>query len=65
SLPFDHPANGSRTRIVSWRSGEVDTSVIGQSISSSTRRIYLIACAGSSPQLRAPRVDSDQPGMVS
>lgn len=55
------PANGSRTRIVSSRSGDVLTSATGQRISSSTRRTYLIARAGRSAQLRAPWVDSHQP----
>ena len=36
-------ANGSRTRIVSSRSGLVETKATGQRISSSIRRIYLIA----------------------
>lgn len=58
-------ANGSRTRIVSSRSGLVETSATGHWISSSTRRIYLIAWAGSSAQLRAPAVDSLQPSMLS
>ncbi len=56
---------GSRTRIVSSRSGLVETSATGVRISSSTRRIYLIAWAGSCAQLRAPAVDSDQPATVS
>lgn len=49
--------------MVSSRSGLVDNSATGQPISSSTRRTYLIASAGSSAQLRAPSVESDQPGM--
>ena len=57
----DQSAKGSRTRIVSSRSGLVDTSATGQRISSSTRRMYLIACAGRSAQLRAPAVVSVQP----
>src|SRR5436309_1157743 len=61
----DQSAKGSRTRIVSSRSGLVETRVTGQRISSSTRRIYLIAAAGSSAQLRAPAVVSCQPGIVS
>jgi hypothetical protein len=58
-------ANGSVTSIVSSRCGDVDTNVTGHSISSSMRRIYLIACAGSSAQLRAPAVVPCQPSIVS
>ena len=47
--------------MVSSRSGLVDSSVTGHSISSSMWRTYLTACAGSSAQLRAPRVDCVQP----
>ena len=54
-------AKGSRTNIVSARSGLVDTRATGQRISSSTRRMYLIVWAGRSAQLRAPAVDCDQP----
>ena len=43
-----HALNGSRIRITSSRSGLVETSAIGVSISSCTRWIYLIACAGRS-----------------
>ena len=50
----NHPPNGSVTRIVSSRSGLVESSVTGVFVSSSTRRIYLTAFAGSSAQLRAP-----------
>jgi len=57
--------NGSRTRIVSSRSGLVESKATGAPISSSTRRIYLIAVAGRSAQERAPRVDSRQPASVS
>ena len=53
-----NPRTGSRTRIVSSRSGEVLTSATGQRISSSMRRTYLIARAGRSAQLRAPWVES-------
>ena len=56
---------GSRTRIVSSRSGLVERSATGAPISSSTRLIYLMAVAGSSPQERAPRVDPLQPSKVS
>ena len=48
--------NGSWTRIVSSRSGLVDSNATGASISSSIRRTYLIACAGRSAQERAPPV---------
>ena len=58
-------ANGSRTKIVSSRCGEVDTNATGHSINSSIRRTYLIACAGKSAQLRAPAVVSCQPGISS
>ena len=54
-----------RSGIVSSRSGEVDSSATGHWISSSMRRTYLIASAGSSAQLRAPAVDSCQPGISS
>ena len=50
----NHPPNGSVTRIVSSRSGLVESSVTGVFVSSSTRRIYLTAFAGNSAQLRAP-----------
>ena len=58
-------SNGSRTNIVSSRCGDVETKVTGHWISSSMRRMYLIAGAGSAPKLRAPAVVSLQPGMVS
>ena len=51
--------------MVSSRSGLVDSSATGQPTSSSIRRTYLIACAGSSAQERAPAVGSCQPSMVS
>jgi len=54
-------SNGSFTNIVSSRSGLVDSSVTGHSISSSMWRTYFTACAGSSLHLRAPFVDCDQP----
>ena len=62
---WSQSANGSRTRIVSSRSGLVESMATGASISSSIRRMYLIAVAGRSIQLRAPRVDSGQPSIVS
>src|SRR6185437_1554141 len=58
-------ANGSRTKIVSSRSGLVESSATGVSINSSMRRTYLTASAGNCDQLRAPRVLSLQPSMVS
>jgi hypothetical protein len=57
--------NGSVTRMVSSRSGLVDTSATGVSISSCTRWIYLIACAGRSAHERAPAVVSLQPSISS
>ena len=54
---------GSVTRMVSSRSGLVESMATGQPISSSMRRTYLIACAGSSAHERAPAVVSDQPSM--
>ena len=62
---FRQSANGSRTRMVSFRSGEVESSATGHAINSSTRRTYLIALAGKSAQLRAPSVLSLQPGISS
>src|SRR6185312_3565267 len=53
--------NGSWTRMVSSRSGLVDSIATGAPISSSIYRTYLTACAGSSDQLRAPAVVPDQP----
>ena len=63
--PANQSWNGSRIRIVSSRSGLVDSSVTGHSISSSMWRTYFTACAGSSAQLRAPRVDCVQPSKLS
>ncbi len=57
-------SNGSRTRIVSSRSGLVDSSATGQSISSSIVLTYFTACAGNSLQLLAPRVDCVQPSKI-
>src|SRR3546814_1680037 len=56
-------------RISDWSSDVcssylVETSVTGHWINSSIRRIYLIACAGSSAQLRAPAVVSLQPSKI-
>jgi hypothetical protein len=65
SEPAPQSANGSATRIVSSRSGLVESIATGAPISSSTRRMYLTAAAGRSAHERAPRVDSRQPGMVS
>jgi len=56
--------NGSLTKIVSSRSGLVDKSATGASMSSSICRIYFIAFPGSSDQERAPRVLSDHPSKV-
>src|SRR5262249_151956 len=56
---------GSRTKIVSSRSGLVESSATGAPISSSTRRIYLIAVAGNCAQERAPPVDCAHPSKVS
>jgi hypothetical protein len=50
---------------VSSRSGEVESSATGAPISSSTRRTYLIACAGSSAQERAPALEPFQPSISS
>ncbi|TPW02866.1 MAG: hypothetical protein FD124_3230, partial [Alphaproteobacteria bacterium] len=60
-----YPLNGSRIRITSSRSGLVLTSAAGQEMSSSMRRMYLIALAGRSREVRTPWVDSVQPGIVS
>jgi len=51
--------------MVSSRSGLVDNSPTGASISSSMRRMYLTAVAGRSAQLRAPWVLSVQPSQLS
>ncbi len=45
--------------------GEVDSTATGAPISSSTRRTYLIACAGRSAHERAPAVDPLQPSISS
>lgn len=53
--------NGFWTRMVSSRSGLVDSSATGQPINSSTCRTYLIAAAGSSAHVLAPWVEHFQP----
>ena len=58
-------SNGFCIRIVSSRSGLVDSSATGQPTSSSIRRTYLIACAGNSAHERARAVGSCQPPIVS
>src|SRR5262249_6383406 len=65
SLCSAQVSNGLRTRMVSSRSGLVDSSPTEQPPSSSIRRTYLIAGAGSSAHDRAPAVRSRQPAMVS
>ena len=60
-----HVSNGFCIRIVSSRSGLVDNMAAEQPISSSSRRTYLIACAGRSAHERACAVFSPQPAMVS
>ena len=62
---FYQSSKGSVTRIVSSRSGEVDTSATGQSINSSILRTYLIALAGKSAHDLAPSVLSVQPEISS
>ena len=62
---FYQSSKGSVTRIVSSRSGEVDTSATGQSINSSILRTYLIALAGKSAHDLAPSVLSAQPDISS
>ena len=62
---FYQSSKGSVTRIVSSRSGDVETSATGQSINSSILRTYLIALAGKSAHDRAPSVLSLQPGISS
>ena len=62
---FYQSSKGSVTRIVSLRSGEVDTSATGQSINSSILRTYLIASAGKSAHDLAPSVLSSQPDISS
>ncbi len=59
------PANGSRTRMVSSRSGLVDRIASGASVSSSIQRTYFTAAAGRSDQERAPRVEALQPSIDS
>ncbi len=59
------PSKGSRTRIVSSRSGLVESSVTGDSVNSSMRRTYFTAAAGKSAQDRAPRVEALQPSIDS
>ncbi len=54
AAPPRQPSKGFCTRIVSSRSGLVESSATGAPISSSMRRTYLIACAGRSAQERAP-----------
>ena len=56
--------NGSRTRMVSSRSGLVESSATGHWINSSMVLTYFTACAGRLLQLRAPRVDCVQPSKV-
>ena len=62
---FYQSSKGSVTRIVSSRSGDVDTSATGQSINSSILRTYLIALAGKSAHDLAPSVLSVQPEISS
>ena len=57
--------NGSRTRIVSSRSGEVDSIATGHPMSSSIRRTYLIAAPGRSAHRRAPAVLPPHPSISS
>jgi hypothetical protein len=57
--------NGSRIRMTSSRSGLVETSATGVSMSSSMRRTYLTASAGSWAHDRAPTVEPFQPSKVS
>jgi hypothetical protein len=64
-LSFLQSTNGSRTRIVSSRSGLVESSATGHSTSSSRRLTYLTALAGSWAKLRAPLVVSSQPSSSS
>lgn len=58
-------ANGSRIKIVSSRSGLVESSATGHSTNSSRRLTYFTAWAGSWAKLRAPLVLSDQPSSSS
>ena len=64
-MTFCQSSKGSVTKIVSSRSGEVETSATGQSINSSILRTYLIALAGKSAHERAPSVLSLQPDISS
>ncbi len=64
-LQWAQSSNGLCIRIVSSRSGLVDSKATGQPTSSSMRRTYLIAGAGSSAQERARAVGSRQPATVS
>ncbi len=57
--------NGSCIKIVSSRSGLVDSKITGASIISSIRLTYLMARAGRSAHERAPRVVSSQPAQTS
>ena len=59
------PRTGRAPVMVSSRSGLVESSVTGASTSSSMRRTYFTAAAGSSAQLRAPRVEAVQPSITS
>ena len=58
-------SKGSRIRITSSRSGEVDSKATGLPTSSSRRRTYFTASPGNCVQLRAPRVDPFQPLTIS
>src|SRR5690606_28459562 len=57
--------NGWRRRIVSSRSGPVDTMSIGAPATSASRSRYRFALAGSASQSRTPTVLSLQPGISS
>ncbi len=61
----NQPMKGSFMRITSSRSGLVETSATGVSMSSAIRFTYLTASAGRSLQERAPTVDPFHPCMVS
>ena len=56
---------GWESRIVSSRSGPVDTIAIGTPVSASMRARYARAFAGSASSVRTPTVLSFQPGSVS
>ena len=58
-------SNGLCIRIVSSRSGLVESKATGQPTNSSMRRTYLIAAAGSCAHERARAVGSCQPATVS